>query len=250
MPPSNPMTLLFRGASLVAFDKPSGMAVHRGWADDGAETALVAARRLVGAHVFPVHRLDRATSGVLVFALSSEAAAVIQRAFEGGLVEKTYLALVRGTPPPAGRIDHPVPRTKEHPEDRVPAVTDFETLGSASAPGLGRTFSLVLARPRTGRQHQIRRHFKHLSHPLVGDANYGKGELNRHFRDVYGLSRLALHALHLRLPSPEPVGGELHLTAPLPADLLGALEMLGLSGVYRTALSPGAPPCEVPSSEP
>ena len=246
----------------AAFDKPSGMAVHRGWAADDAPLALTVARDRLGRPVFPVHRLDRATSGVLVFALTSADAAALQRAFVAGRVEKRYLALVRGRPPESGLVDHPVPRSKEldGPEHRLPAITDYATLGSAEAPGLGRMFSLVLCRPRTGRQHQIRRHMKHLGHPLVGDTNYGKGDINRWFRAEYALSRLALHAAELSFPDPR-TDAIVALEAALPADFSGALEKLGLSGVYPAPdvrfpargpasepdrdFDPGEPPCSI-----
>lgn len=232
----------------AAFDKPSGMAVHRGWCDDDAPLALEAAREHLGVPVFPVHRLDRATSGVLIFALSSEDARDLQASFQAGRVTKHYLALVRGRPPAEGTIDHPVPRSKElvGPEHRVPAVTDFRTLGTAEVAALGRSFSLVLCRPRTGRQHQIRRHMKHLSHPLVGDANYGKGDLNRYFRDAFDLPRLALHACLLEFPDPR-TGERVTLHTPLPPDFAGALEKLGLSGVYRGP-EPGESTCPEPTA--
>ena len=200
---------------MVAVAKPSGLAVHRGWANDDV-FALTLVRDLVGRYVYPVHRLDRATSGVLVFALDREVAREIQRQFESGRVEKRYLALVRGIPPIEGVIDHPVPRAPKS-RERVDAVTEFRRLGTFER------FGLVEARPRTGRLHQIRRHFKHLSHPLVGDVRYGKGDINRMFRERFGLHRLALHACELRLEEPP-----LTLTADLPADLAQPFAAMGL----------------------
>jgi tRNA pseudouridine65 synthase len=234
------MPLLGRGPGWAAFDKPSGVAVHRGWADDGGPYAVELARAALDAPVSPVHRLDRATSGVLLFATTPSDAAALQAGFGNGRVEKRYLALVRGRPPLAGTIDHPVPRSKEltAPEHRVPAVTDFRTLGTAEVPALGRVFSLVVCRPRTGRQHQIRRHFKHISHPLVGDAYYGKGDLNRFFRDEFGLRRLALHAVFLRFPGPrDPAGAPpTTMSAPVPEDLFATLRRLELSTGADAAL--------------
>lgn len=219
------MDVLYRDAWLLVLDKPSGLLAHRGRADD-PETALDVARRAAGRRVFPVHRLDRGTSGALLYALDDEVAARLGAAFAAGEVDKRYLALVRGRPPDAGRIDHPVPRDEGG--ARVPAVTDFVRLGTAPVEGR-LAVSLVEARPRTGRFHQVRRHLKHLGHPLVGDVNYGRGEINRLFRERFGLRRLALHARELTLV--HPVTGErLAIASPLPADLAATLDALGLGG--------------------
>jgi tRNA pseudouridine65 synthase len=223
------MQLLYRDDRVAAFAKPSGLSVHRGW-DDGPTVAVDQARELLGARVFPVHRLDRATSGVLLFALDAEAAATLGRAFEAGDVDKRYVALVRGVPPLACVVDHAVPKG-ETGEDgpRVPALTELARLYASEPVGPeARRFSLVEARPRTGRLHQIRRHLKHLSHPVVGDVNYGKGPINRFFRERFGLARLALHAVELRFPHPSG-SGEIGVLAPLSSDLVGPLVALGAS---------------------
>jgi len=235
------MVQLGRGPGWAAFDKPSGLAVHRGWANDGGPYAVDLARAQLGVDVSPVHRLDRATSGVLLFAETPRDAAALGRAFAEGRVEKHYLALVRGRPPLSGTIDHPVPRSKElaGPEHRVAAVTDFRTLGTTEVAALGRTFSLVVCRPRTGRQHQIRRHFKHIAHPLIGDAYYGKGDLNRSFRELFGLARLALHAAALRFPVPRGDSDDVALCAALPPDLEVPLARLGLAQAVPPDASAG-----------
>jgi tRNA pseudouridine65 synthase len=219
------LTLLHRDDRLAAFAKPSGLLVHRGWGDDDV-VAVDLAREAIGARVFPVHRLDRATSGVLLFALDAECAAALGRMFEAGTVEKRYLALVRGAPPEAGVIDSPVPRTEGG--ARVPAITAYARRHVVT--GIeGRSYALVEARPATGRLHQIRRHLKHLGHPIVGDVNYGKGDLNRLFRERFGLARLALHAARLALA--HPITGEaLAIAAPVPEDLGGPLAAMGFPG--------------------
>lgn len=215
---------------LVAFAKPSGLLVHRGWGDD-AVTLVDLARERFGDAIHPVHRLDRGTSGVIVIARSAEAAATVQASFERGEAEKCYLALVRGVAPEEGLIDHPIPRREDGP--RVPAVTAFRrrfAVSAATAPDLPASVqrcSLVEARPRTGRLHQVRRHLKHLNHPLLGDANYGKGDLNRLFRAEVGLGRLALHAASLELVHPF-TGARLRLEAPLPDDLALPFSRLGI----------------------
>jgi tRNA pseudouridine65 synthase len=216
-----PLTVLYRDDRLVAVDKPSGLLVHRGESRFRQDriVAMTLLRDQIGARVFPVHRLDRGTSGVLLFALDPEAAAAVQASFAAGLAAKRYWALVRGIPPEEMVIDHPVPNDPGGP--KVPAVTGIRRLATCER------YALVEARPRTGRFHQIRRHLKHASHPILGDVEYGKGEHNRLCRERFGLWRLALHAAELALPHPEG-GGALTLAAPLPADLAGPLAAMGL----------------------
>ena len=201
--------------------KPSGLLVHRGW-DDDDDVAMFRVRDAIGQHVFPVHRLDRGTSGALLFARTREAAASLGRAFEEGRIEKRYLGLVRGTPPDSGVIDHPIPKSEGG--ARVPAVTRFRRVARSPVDRC----SLVEAIPETGRLHQVRRHFHHIHHPLVGDVNYGSGEINRRYRTTYALHRLALHAHHLRFAHPA-TDADVVVRAPLPLDLASALAALGLS---------------------
>ena len=212
------LTILFRDAHLIAVDKPAGLAVHRGWARE-RDVAMVRVRDQIDARVFPVHRLDRATSGVLLFALSAEMAARVCASFAEGKTDKTYLALVRGVPPEEILVDHPLPPGEDTHAARVSAQTRIlrrEVFGR---------YSLVEARPLTGRLHQVRRHLKHISCPLIGDVNYGKGEHNRLFRECHSLHRLFLHATRLCLPHPAE-GGQLHIASPLPAELEAVLQAL------------------------
>lgn len=214
------VAIVYQDDALVAIEKPAGLAVHRGWARD-SYYALTLVRDLVGRYVYPVHRLDRATSGVLVFALDPEAARRLREQFDAGRVDKRYLALVRGIPPAAGIIDHPVKRALRGTGERLPAVTEYRRLATFER------FAWMEARPKTGRLHQVRRHFKHLSHPLVGDVRYGQGEINRMFRRRFGLHRLALHAAELGLEHPRD-GAPLRLVAELTDDLAGPLRAMGL----------------------
>ena len=237
MTPAAALPILYRDDDLVVVDKPSGMIVHRGWARDPV-TAMTLARGLLGRRVYPVHRLDRGTSGALLFALDPEIARRLQEAFAAGGVEKRYLALVRGIPPEEGVIDHPLPRQGDRPDAlRVPAVTRFWRLGTFER------YSLVEAMPETGRSHQIRRHFKHLSHPLIGDVQFGKGEHNRLFRERFSLHRLALHARELAFAHPR-TGAAVRVVAPLPADLAGPLGAMGLAdlsvGPVRLTIQPAS----------
>jgi tRNA pseudouridine65 synthase len=220
------LDILFLDDHLVVVNKPSGLLVHRGWGAE-SDVAMFRVRDQLGAHVYPVHRLDRGASGALVFARTKEAAAALPSAFELRQIDKRYLALVRGTPPDAGTIDHPIPKGESGP--RVPAVTRFVRVARSEI----ERCSLVLAIPESGRTHQIRRHLRHLGHPLIGDVNYGRGELNRHYRARYELHRLALHASSIAFAHPT-TGVRLALTAPLPEDLrlvLARLELPALSNL-------------------
>lgn len=219
-PPDARIDLLFVDPHVVVADKPSGLLVHRGW-DDDEDVAMFRVRDAIGQQVYPVHRLDRGTSGALVFARTREAAAALGRAFEQGRVEKRYLALVRGTPPGSGVVDHAIPKSEGGP--RVPAVTRFRLVARSPVDRC----SLVEAVPETGRLHQVRRHMHHIDHPIVGDVNYGSGEINRRYRATYALHRLALHAHRVTFEHPA-TGESIGVIAPLPPDLASALEALGL----------------------
>jgi tRNA pseudouridine65 synthase len=209
---------------LVAINKPSGMLVHRGWArDDIVAVDLLAAQ--LGRYVWPLHRLDRGTSGIVVFALDAETAREFSGALERGEIGKRYLALVRGHAPDELLIDYSLRRVDSDAPERLPARTLIRRLGELSLRRPAAEFerySLVEAMPYTGRTHQIRRHLKHIAHPIIGDVRYGKGAHNRLFRERFGLHRLALHALELRFR-------ELTIRAPLPDDLAGPLACMGLS---------------------
>ena len=213
--------------------KPSGLLVHRTEASADEAAVLQLARDATGgAHVYPVHRLDRGASGVLVLARSPQAARLLHEQLEEGRADKRYLALVRGAPPDAGVIDHPIPRREDGP--RVPALTEYTRRAVVSVmvddPERGgareQLYALVEARPRSGRLHQIRRHLKHLGHPLIGDANYGRGEHNRLCRERFGLARLALHAASLAFDHPS-TGERVCFATPIPDDLRAPLGRMG-----------------------
>ncbi|GAD23438.1 pseudouridine synthase [Acidovorax sp. MR-S7] len=204
------LPLLWRDEHLVAVYKPAGWLVHRTGLDAGETRFVVQALRdQLGQHVYPVHRLDKGTCGVLAMALHPAAARALADAFARHAVRKRYLALVRGWAPPQAEVDHPL-RPDDAPSDapaqpahtRLTALARLE-LPEPSDPRFATTrASLVLAEPTTGRRHQIRRHLKHIAHPLLGDATHGKGPLNRWWAQRLGLQRLWLHAWQLDLPHP------------------------------------------------
>lgn len=216
-PSSSPLSaeaVCFRDDHIVAVAKPSGMVVHRGWANDGVPL-LQAVRDAIGQYVYPIHRIDRGASGVVLFALSRDAARVLGMALAAGEFIKTYVALTRGVPA-AGVIDHSL-------QDEAGAVQAART-SVAVRHDWGR-YALVEAVPHTGRTHQIRRHLKHVSCPLIGDVRYGKGPYNRLFRAHYGLARLALHAESLAFAHPHS-GARMVVTAPLPSDFAACVAQL------------------------
>lgn len=217
----DPGCILYESESVLALYKPSNTVVHRGWADDCPVLADSVREYLDADTAHPIHRLDRGTSGVVVFAKNAEAARRLNESFANGEVRKTYLALVRGVPKAEeGVIDHPIPRREKGP--RVEARTRWVLV--ESRPAEPRHLSLVRAFPETGRLHQVRRHLKHIDHPVIGDANYGKGKLNRAIRERYGLARLALHAEALTFPDQ---GADVTVYAPLPEDLREPLRAMG-----------------------
>ena len=211
----NPLTELYRDDALLVVHKPAGLLVHRSPIDrHETEFALQYARAMNGGgHVYPVHRLDRPTSGVLVFTRHPEIARVLGQQMMAGEVSKTYLAVVRGWPAEQGVIDHPL---REEPEDRRlkgmehpvrDAVTGYRRLATTEIPVQVETYpssryAVVELRPQTGRKHQLRRHMKHISHPIIGDANHGRGRHNRYFAERFGEGRLMLAATSIGFRHP------------------------------------------------
>lgn len=220
-----PLRILYQDDSCVVVDKPSGMIVHRGWANDEIDL-LRMTRNALGRYVYPLHRLDRGASGAVLFALNEDAARILNRSFADRSMDKRYLALTRGHPPEHGLIDHPIPRAPG--EERVSAQTEYFRIGTFER------YALVVALPKTGRLHQIRRHLKHVSCPLIGDVRYGKGEHNRLFRERYALDRLALHAAALRFVHPT-TGQRVTVRAPLLGSFADCLSLLSLQDAAGAA---------------
>ncbi|WP_345846494.1 tRNA pseudouridine(65) synthase TruC [Shewanella algae] len=214
--------ILYEDEHLVAIHKPAGLLVHRTYlARKERFFAMQLTRDLVGCHVFPVHRLDRPTSGVLLFAKSSEIAAILCQQFAGRETRKEYLALVRGNMHQAGTLDYPLKEELDAVADKhadrnkeaQDAITQYAPLLNAEIPfPSGRypssRFALIRLSPQTGRKHQLRRHMAHMRHPIIGDTTHGDGKQNRFFREHFGLNRLWLLAQSLSFTHPttgEPV---------------------------------------------
>lgn len=219
-PPPTRLPVLYRDEQLIAIDKPAGLQVHRSRISQATEFVLQRLRDQIGQRVFPVHRLDRPTSGVLLFALDPAAARALAAQFQARRPQRRYLAIVRGYPPLQDCIDYPL----QDEQDAAPreAITWFRRLATIELPfAVSRyptsRYALVAAELRTGRRHQIRRHFAHISHPLIGDTTHGQGSHNRLFRQEFGIHRLLLHAHRLQFEHPA-TGREILVKAPLPVE--------------------------------
>ncbi|MEZ8099905.1 tRNA pseudouridine(65) synthase TruC [Vibrio bivalvicida] len=210
------LEIVFQDEYFVAVNKPAGMLVHRSWLDKH-ETQFVmqTLRDQIGQHVFPLHRLDRPTSGVLIFALSSEVASQVMPMFANHEMEKTYHAIVRGWIEEQGRLDYPLKVELDKIADKhasqnkeaQEAITDYSPLAKTEiAYSTGKfpttRYCMVEMKPLTGRKHQLRRHMAHLRHPIVGDTTHGDGKHNKLFREVYDSHRLLLHASSLKFVHP------------------------------------------------
>jgi len=209
------LDIIYRDEFLVAINKPSGLLVHRS-AIDRHETrfAMQMLRDQIGQHVFPVHRLDKPTSGVLVFALHAEIAKLMGDIFSQHQLQKTYVAIVRGIAPEHLLLDYPLIEELDKYTDKnartpeaKPAITEFFKLADIALPYAvdkypESRYSLVKCLPQTGRKHQIRRHLKHISHPIIGDAKHGKGNHNRFFQETFNAHRLLLAATELTFKHP------------------------------------------------
>jgi tRNA pseudouridine65 synthase len=238
-PVAKTLKIIFQDDALVAIDKPAGLMVHRSRIDIRAtEFALQLLRDQIGQPVFPVHRIDRPTSGVLLFALSPPIARKMCEQFESRSSCKEYEAIVRGHPPTAGRWDEPLLERRDETTDRLAdrdkraqrAVTEFETIQSWIVPySTGKyphsRYSHVRIRPLTGRRHQIRRHFNHMAYPVIGDTTHGDRRHNRLFREQFGIQRLLLVARRLTIEHPL-TGVALTITAGLGRDFEAVISRL------------------------
>ncbi len=210
------LEIVYQDEYMVAINKPSGLLVHRSMIDrHETEFAMQMLRDQLGQHVYPVHRLDRPTSGILLFALSSDTARLLSQLFEQQQIKKCYRALVRGYLRQAGRLDYPLKEEldkiadKHAQQDKEPqsAVTDYSPLRYFELPfAVGRyqsaRYSLVELVPKTGRKHQLRRHMSHLNHPITGDTTHGDGKHNQFLRNEFELKGLSLTCVSLTLPHP------------------------------------------------
>ncbi|MCX7167110.1 MAG: pseudouridine synthase [Rhodocyclales bacterium] len=239
------LDILYRDEFLVAIHKPAGLLVHRSDIDrHETRFAVQLLRDQIGQRVHPLHRLDRGTSGVLLFAFDADSARGVGGQFQRDEVKKRYLAIVRGWPPESGVIDHALSRRfddygrKLGPESRaeaLPAVTEYRRLATVELPDAvdrypSSRYALVILMPKSGRQHQLRRHMKHIAHPIIGDATWGKGVHNRFFQQRFGCERLLLACTGLSLRHPAD-GRPLAINARLEPSFAGVVDALGWNGL-------------------
>ena len=229
------LEITYQDDHLVAINKPHGLLVHKSpIAIDASEFAVQLLRNQIGQPVFPVHRLDRKTGGVLLFALSPEMNSRMQVLFAERKVKKTYLAIVRGHPPGEGVIDYAL---KKEDGELQNAVTAFETMEEVEIPlpfGKHPTsrYALVKLLPQTGRHHQLRRHMAHIFHPIIGDRPHGCNKQNKLWKEKFDMMTMLLHAVSLQFE--HPVSGEaIMIEAGLQEEFLRAMDLLGLRPLSR-----------------
>jgi tRNA pseudouridine65 synthase len=254
------INILFEDEHYFAIDKPAGMLVHPSPIERRAANAIALVREQMGIKAYTVHRLDRPTSGVLIFAKSSEAAKRLNLCFAERQVQKTYLCVCRGYTEEAGVIDHPLKEildkvADKHADPDKPAkeaVSEYRRLGTVELPiPVGKypaaRYSLIEVKPKTGRKHQIRRHLKHLFHPLVGDTNHGDGKHNTLFRENFGLERLLLMATKLEFIHPFS-GQPIVIEAPVTPWVDQLFTGFGWQGLYPAPTSENLQDSELPSN--
>jgi tRNA pseudouridine65 synthase len=224
------LEIIFQDDALVAVNKPNGLLVHRSSiASQESTFALQLIRDQTGKKVYPVHRLDRKTSGVLVFAFDGEIAKLLQEQFISQAIIKKYLAITRGYFPDEIEVDYPLTNDRNKKQD---AITFFKMLKKTEIdiPFGGHPtsrYSLVEIFPKTGRQHQIRKHCNHLRHPIIGDRPHGCNKQNRFFKERWNLMTMLLHAKELSFVHPVS-GQDLTLRAELNTEFIRMLEVLDL----------------------
>ena len=236
------LPILYRDAHLVAVNKPAGLSVHRSALDrHAAATVLEMLSAQTGLKGYPAHRLDRPTSGVLLLALDPLTARLLGELISGQRLHKTYHAVVRGWLPDAGEIDYPLvylpdkfaDRNRQREKPPQDALTRYRCLQRSEVPfasdGRHSTsrYSLAALQPLQGRKHQLRRHLKHIFHPIIGDTSHGDNRQNRVLGARCGALRLMLHASRLQLPHPH-TGAPLDLRADVDARWREIASALGL----------------------
>jgi tRNA pseudouridine65 synthase len=223
------LPIVYRDEYLIAINKPHGLLVHRSpIAADAEEFALQLLRNQIEQHVYPAHRLDRKTGGVLLFALNKATETAMQQQFAQNQVKKQYWAVVRGYAPDSGEIDYALRKENGTLQE---AFTAYTTLARAELPvALGKhatsRYSLVQANPATGRMHQLRKHFSHIFHPIIADRTHGCNKQNRMFTEQWQMNTMLLHARQLQFA--HPVSGEtITISATLQPEFERVMALMG-----------------------
>lgn len=233
------LEILFRDENFIAINKPHGLLVHRSpIAADADEFAVQILRDQIGMKVFPTHRLDRKTSGVLLFALNEESNKLMQQQFMNQQVEKKYLTLVRGFAPKQGTIDYPLFTDDGKKQEAVTKfiTKDYFEIGIPFGKHSTSRYSLVTVFPETGRMHQIRKHFAHIFHPIIGDRPHGCNKQNKLFLEKWNMNTMLLHAESLIIKDPlSPKRIEIH--ADLQSEFKRTLRILKEENIHHTSIS-------------
>ena len=223
------LEIVYQDDHLIAINKPHGLLVHRSpIAGDAKEFALQMLRDQIGRHVSPVHRLDRKTGGLLLFAFEKEVEIIMHKQFMNAEVEKKYLAVLRGYAPDQETIDYPLAKENGTLQD---ALTAFVTLKRAEldvafGKHLTSRYSLVEATPATGRMHQLRRHFAHIFYPIIGDRKHGCNKQNKFFKEQWEMTTMLLHASELKFTHPVTMA-EIRLEAPVQQEFRRVMVLMG-----------------------
>lgn len=224
------LDILYEDEYLIAVNKPHGLLVHRSpIASDASEFALQILRQQIGKMVHPAHRLDRKTSGVLLFSLNREMDGVIQPMFANRQMSKKYVAVLRGHAPAEGTIDYALKKENGMMQE---AITHYKTLALAEIDlpfGKHPTsrYSLVEAQPETGRMHQLRRHFAHILHPIIGDRPHGCNKQNKLWKETFEMDTMMLHASSLSFIHPVH-NTRVNIEAPIQPEFARVVDILGI----------------------
>ena len=223
------LDILYQDDYLIAINKPHGLLVHRSSiAADAEEFALQILRDQIGKKVNPAHRIDRKTGGVLLFAFDKPTEIAMQQQFMENRVKKKYLAILRGYTPDSEEIDYPLRKENGTLQE---AFTRYITLKRAELDvALGKhttsRYSLVEAAPETGRMHQLRKHFAHIFHPIIGDRTHGCNKQNKLFKETWELDTMMLHASQLIFMHPV-TGLQIVINAPLQPEFVRTMGIMG-----------------------
>ena len=229
------LEILYQDDDLIAINKPHGLLVHRSSiASDANEFALQLLKNQIGKHVSPVHRLDRKTSGVLLFALNKDVEKQMHIKFMNGEINKKYLAILRGYSPDHLEIDYPLAKDNGTMQE---AFTKFSTLNRCELDiPLGKhatsRYSLVEARPTTGRMHQLRRHFAHVFYPIIGDRKHGCNKQNRFFKEQWNMTTMLLHASELQFQHPI-TGAAIKINGSVHPEFSRTMKLMGWEPPYK-----------------
>ena len=225
------LQILYQDEHLVAINKPNGLAVHKSkLVGNTNEFALQLLRDQIRKRVYPAHRLDRKTSGVMLFTLAEKVSSMLQKQFMERNVSKNYLAIVRGYTETHEVIDYPLTNYSGKVQE---AITEYSRVASSELDlpyGKHETsrYSLISLRPKTGRTHQIRKHMNHIRHPIIGDRPHGCNKQNKLFKNRWEVNTMMLHASEIEFSHPI-TNKKMLLKADLPNEFKRTLKILSLN---------------------